>query len=364
MPGHVVIVGAGLIGLFTAWYLRQAGVAVTLLDRGLAGREASWASAGMLTPVYPWRYPEPVWALVDWSLREYPGLVAHLRESTGVDAHFVRNGVLTLDQPDRTEALIWSREQAREISDWDVPALRNSTPGLGDHLNALYLPWAAQVQNRRLIRALVEALVAGGAVIREGAPVRELIFRDNRVVGVSIDGEVLHAQAVVVAAGAWSGALVGSQLHLPITPVKGQMLSLRGRRGMLRHILVYRGHYVIPRRDGYLLVGSTMERTGFAQETTATARAQLVSAAAAMIPALGNLPLSRHWAGLRPATPNGLPIISGHPHIEGLYFNTGHYLNGVATAPASGRLMADLVMENAPVLEPTSFAWLRDAFSS
>lgn len=355
---HVIIVGAGLMGLFTAWWLRQAGVRVTLVERGEPGREASWAGGGILTPLYPWRYPAPVWALSDWSLRQYPELVRELARRSGVDAQWMRSGMVVLDEDDRLEALSWGREQARTLEDWDSAALHGAIPGLGDHLSAMYLPWAGQVRNPRLVRALVAALAGDGVEIRSGEPVQGLIANSARVSGVKTARESLHGDAVVVAAGAWSGRLLAPEMALEVKPVKGQMLLLRGRRGLLSHMLLHNGRYVIPRRDGWLLVGSTLEYTGFDQDTTATARAQLMAAAATMLPALGELPVSRHWAGLRPASPNGIPFISAHPEVTGLYANAGHFRNGVVMAPASGRLMADLLLQRTPIVDPAPYAWL------
>lgn len=360
-PARVLIVGAGLMGLFTAWWLRRAGVEVTLVDRGPPGREASWAGGGLLSPLYPWRYPAPVWALADWSLRCYPELVSELTRCTGVDAQWDPCGMVVLDQDDRKEALLWSRERGRVLEDWDEGRLCASVPGIGDHLSALYLPWAGQVRNPRLVRALVTALASDGVGIRSGEAVRGLVVDSGRVTGVRADGGVIEADAVVVAAGAWSAELLGDTAELPVTPVRGQMLLLRGQPGLLRHILLHRGRYVIPRRDGHVLVGSTMERTGFDAGTTATARAQLLAAAATMLPALGGLPLSRHWAGLRPASPNGVPLIGAHPQIGGLYVNAGQFRNGIAMAPASGRLMADLLLGDTPIVDPRPYAWFDPA---
>lgn len=356
---HVIIVGAGVIGLFTAWWLRKAGVQVTLVERGEPGREASWAGGGLLTPLYPWRYPAPVWTLSDWSLRRYPELIRELAERSGVDAQWMRSGMVVLDEDDRLEALSWGREQARSLEDWDRDTLRGEVPGIGDHLGAMFLSWAGQVRNPRLIRALAIALDRDGVEIRTGEPVHGLIAQGARVSGVQTARERLYADAVVVAAGAWSGSLLPPQLALDVKPVKGQMLLLRGRRGLLRRILLHNGRYVIPRRDGWLLVGSTMEYTGFDLEITATARAQLMAAAGTMMPALGELPISRHWAGLRPSSPNGVPFISEHPEISGLYANAGQFRNGLVMAPASGRLMADLLLDRTPIVAPGPYTWLQ-----
>jgi glycine oxidase len=236
-------------------------------------------------------------------------------------------------------------------------ALRQLEPGLvAPAAGGLWLPRVAQLRNPRMVRALRLDLAARGVELREGVEVTGFQDRGGRLAGVDTGAGQVEADCCVVAAGAWSGGLLAATgLILPLRPVKGQMLLLRADPGVLRRILIYRRHYLIPRRDGRVLVGSSMEETGFEKSATAAVRHELRQAATALLPALGAAPLEAHWAGLRPGSPDGVPFMDRHPHIGGLYVCSGHFRNGLAMAPASARLMADLVLERPTLLDPAPF---------
>jgi glycine oxidase len=214
----------------------------------------------------------------------------------------------------------------------------------------------AQVRNPRLVRAVRHAVVKQGGLIEEGCEVTELLVRGGRVAGVRTTRGDFSADVVVMAAGAWSGRLLAELAIRPeIRPVRGQMLLFRGPPGLVSRIILGPRHYVIPRRDGRVLVGSTMEEVGFDAGTTAAAKEELLAAAVGLVPALAACELERHWAGLRPGSPDGVPYIGEHPEVAGLYLNSGHFRNGVVMAPASARLLADLVLGRAPILDPAAY---------
>jgi glycine oxidase len=190
--------------------------------------------------------------------------------------------------------------------------------------------------------------------------VRGLARSGSRVTGVAVAGGGLEADAVLVTAGAWSGGLLeGVGLRLPVRPIRGQMLAFAGEPGRVRRIVLAGGRYVIPRRDGHVLVGSTLEDAGFERATTAAAREDLAAAAARIVPGLAELPLARHWAGLRPGSPDGVPWIGPVEGVPGLFVNVGHYRNGVVLGPASARLAADLILGRSPILDPAPYAVAR-----
>ncbi len=349
-----LIVGGGVIGLLTARELAAAGYGVTIVEQGAVGRESSWAGGGILSPLYPWRYPDPVNELARWSQRAYPALARELAADSGVDPEWTQNGMLMLDTGDGAAAREWAARFGYRMELLAAEPLHACEPALYDAAQeGFWMPDVAQIRNPRLVKALRQTLADAGVAFREQAEVQSLLVEGERVQGVMAGGETIAGGCVIVTAGAWSGRLL-SPLHggEAIRPVRGQMLLFQGRPGALSRIILGPRHYVIPRRDGRVLVGSTMEEVGFDKGTTDAAREELLAAAYALVPVLREFPLERHWAGLRPGSPQGIPYISAHPRVAGLYVNSGHFRNGVVMAPASARLMADIVLQREPILDP------------
>ena len=384
-----IVVGGGIIGMLTARELARAGMRITLFERSRSGREASWAGGGIISPLYPWRYSEPVTALARWSQIEYPKLAATLHEETGIDPEYTRSGLLILDDEEHSWAEEWGQEQevpleiidARSIGDYE-PALASPPPA------GIRMPQVAQVRNPRFVRAL-RAAIDGQVEVREDTEVEHLLIENGRVVGVQSaagrclcntvvirDGALPHVTLDELAAHADFGdvALAASRLPdyrgtswtrnllaglgaaLEIEPVRGQMILYRAEPDTVSRIVLNRDHYVIPRRDGRVLVGSTLENTGFQKETTDQARKELERYAREMLPGLAGFPVEHHWAGLRPSSPRGVPFIGRFPGTSGLFLNSGHFRNGVVLAPASARLLADMLLERKPILPGEPYA--------
>lgn len=352
-----IVVGAGLIGLLTARELAKQGRRVLVLERQEVGRESSWAGGGIISPLYPWRYPDAVTALVAWSQTQYPALVAELKQETGIDAEWRRSGLVMLAVADAEAAMAWAartgtslqRLDARQVQDYE-PAL--AAPGTA----GLWMPQVAQVRNPRLLQAAQASVLACGVTLHAHSDVTAI---EPVADGIAVRTETAryHAEQVVVAGGAWStGLLKRLGVTLAVEPVRGQMLLFQGRPGMLQRIVLKDGRYLIPRQDGLVLAGSTVEYTGFDKTTTAAARDELRAAAVALVPALADCPIIRHWSGLRPGSPNGIPFIAEVPVIKGLYLNAGHFRNGVAMAPASARLMRELMLGQPRVVPPEAYA--------
>jgi glycine oxidase len=360
MQKPVIIIGGGLIGMLSARELALAGQAVILLEQVEPGRESSWAGGGILSPLYPWRYPESVTALAHWSQQHYPALCQRLADTSGTDPQWTPSGLLVLDTDERSAAEAWARQHAMNLQ-WLTPAnlaarVNGFNPVLLAQLaGAIWLPDIAQLRNPRMVKSLQAELRSLGVTVQNQTRVTGLQLQEGRLTGLETSRGLVETEQAVVCGGAWSAGLL-PDLKLPVEPVKGQMLMYQAEPDFLRQILLYQDHYLIPRRDGHILVGSTVERMGFDKTLTEPAREELLAVAAELLPALANLPVERHWAGLRPGSPEGVPFIGQHPYIKGVWVNTGHFRNGVVLGYASARLLADLLLQRPPILDPLPYA--------
>lgn len=350
MTRHVLVVGAGVSGLSAALGLLQRGQRVTVLERGAVGGESSWAGGGILAPLLPWDYPEPVSALALRSMAAYAGWVDDIEAASGLETEYWRCGMLALDVDAPDRALDWCTEHA-------LTAERR-TPCAPAAPCPIWLSEVAQVRNPRLVAALRTAVERRGGTIHEHCPATGVLTRGERVTAVQTVGGPLPADQVVLASGAWSGTGLTGLAAVPnIRPIRGQMLLFKLAPGALGSILYRNGLYLIPRRDGHVLVGSTLEDAGFDKSTDAATRQRLHADAAELLPALAALQPVRHWAGLRPGSPDNIPVIDRHPDFDNVFVNTGHYRYGVTLAPASAELLADLMEDKTPELDPVPYRW-------
>ncbi len=343
----VIVLGAGISGLSVALILLQRGHVVTLLERGDVGAESSWAGGGILSPLLPWEYGETLSALALRSMAGYAGWVADVEAVCGCSAEYWRCGmhVMGVTEPDR--AVAWCGAHGLAVQHRPMPA------GEG-----LWLPGIAQVRNPRLVAALREAVVRLGGIIRAHSPVETVITRAGHLAAVRTAQATYTADRFVLATGAWSGIALPGLAGVPnIRPIRGQMLLFKQAPGTLDTILYRTGLYLIPRRDGHVLAGSTLEDAGFDKTTDDATRRRLHGEAAELLPALAGLEPVRHWAGLRPGSPDNIPVIDRHPDFDNVFVNAGHYRYGVTMAPASAELLVDLMEGNTPALDPAPYRW-------
>jgi glycine oxidase len=353
---NLIIIGTGVSGLSAALTLLQRGHQITLLERGTVGHESSWAGGGILSPLLPWDYPEAVSALALRSMAAYADWVAKIEAISQLDAEFWRCGMLALDVAEPEQALAWCAAHGM-TAERHCPDTPNLAPGICTH-NPVWLPEVAQARNPRLVAALRAAVLKLGGVIHEHCPATGVEVQGGRVTAVQTATGVFPADSVVVATGAWSGLGLGALAPMPqVRPIRGQMLLFRLEPGVLDTILFRKGLYLIPRRDGHVLVGSTLENAGFDKSTDEATRRRLHAEAAELLPALKDIQPVQHWAGLRPGSPDNIPIIDRHPDFDNVFVNIGHYRYGVTMAPASAELLVDLMEGNSPALDPAPYRW-------
>lgn len=355
----VLILGAGVVGLLSALQLAVAGKAVVLVEAGFIGQESSWAGGGIVSPLYPWRYSAAVTALAHWSQDFYPRLAEQLLAQTQIDPEVYVTGLYWLDLDDEAEALAWAQRQGRALQSVDIASVRRAVPELaGGFGGAVQMADVANVRNPRLVKALRAALQQmPNVTVHEHCTVSGFIREGGRITGVHTAQGDMQADQVVLAAGAWSGELMATLgIELPVVPVKGQMILYKCAESFLPAMVLAKGRYAIPRRDGHILIGSTLEHAGFDKTPTDEALTSLQASAIELLPGLAEANVVGHWAGLRPGSPEGIPYIGAVPGHEGLWLNCGHYRNGLVLAPASCQLLADLMLGREPIVDPAPYA--------
>lgn len=342
----VLIIGAGTIGLMTAHFLHQAGVSVTLVDKGKVGAESTWAGGGMLSPMYPWRYPDAVSVLFKRSYELYPALMQQLRLESGIDPEFIQSGMLMLKTEKSADIESWSKKFTIQPMFLDAQQTHDMEPALNVSGSAVFLPDVYQVRNPRLIQALKISLEKSGVLIKEDTVIKKLLVKQQRVIGAETESGLIKADKVLVASGAWSRSLLATAgIKIDINPVKGEMLCLKTKPGLIKTLLLSEGRYLVPRKDGHILVGSTQERVGFDKTLSPAVKNGLYDFAVALLPELEQADIVTQWAGLRPGSVDAIPTISQCTDIDGLFVCTGHYTNGLATGAASAELMKDLMLK-------------------
>jgi glycine oxidase len=348
----VIVAGGGVIGLSIAWRLAQAGARVTVFDSGESGRGASHAAAGMLAACAEAEPGETtLLALNRASQAMWPDFAAELEAASGEPVDLRREGTLLValgadDQARLNHLLQFQRGLGLPVEWMTGAEVRRREPYLSPNVcGALWSPEDHQVENRKLARALRIAAVRAGVTLIEGCAVEAIDIVDGCARGVVAGGARQEADAVVLAAGAWSRTIAAPGLpRLPVRPIKGQMIALQmdPAAPLLRHVVWAPGIYLVPRLDGRLLLGATVEEKGFDTTLTAGAQLALLEAAWRTLPGIEELPIAESWAGFRPGSRDDAPILGAAP-VDGLFYATGHHRNGILLTPITAKAMAELI---------------------
>ncbi len=361
-PPRVVIVGGGIVGSASAYELAKAGCPVTVIERGAIGAEASSAAAGMLAPLGESSRPGPFQTLALASWRLYPETARELRAATGVDVEYVTTGTLyplfTAEDARAAEARCdWPLAKELGLTVLEGPEVFEREPAISKKARAaLFVPGDHWVNNQRLTVAYAQAAAGRGVTFRLGVRATEVIVEGGRAGGVVAEGERVPADAVVIAAGAWSGELTTSLgARLPVEPARGQMLALSHVPSLLKHCIHAADVYLVPRPSGELLIGATVERVGFVRAVTPEGIGSLIRGALELVPDLADRPITRTWSGFRPWAPDSLPILGPWPKVSGVFVATAHFRNGILLAPITARLMKELIVDGKPSLDLTPF---------
>ena len=321
-----IIIGCGVIGMMSAKKLLENGMSVTLFDSKTCGSQSSLAGAGIISPLYPWRYSKQVNELSIKSQTMYKDICSELAQETNIAIEYINSGLLMYDDYNTPDAKKW---------------LANYKPSVKNNANGLLFDKIMQLRTPRLLSALKLRLLQLGAKLLENSKIENIIIKNNKAVGVIANNNKFYSENIIIANGAWASNM-GIFSVEDIYPVKGQILLLQAKPKLLKHIILAENKYLVPRIDGKILIGSTYEKTGFDKSIDTKTAQLLFNFAIKYYPQLKDAKIIKQWAGLRPASTSDIKI-SKHLEYNNLFINVGHFSNGLNTAPASAELITNLI---------------------
>ena len=370
MNWDAIVIGGGVIGCSVSLRLRQAGLKVMMLERGQVGREASRAAAGMLSPQTEASEPGPFFDLCLRSRAMYPTFADEIRSISGIDSQYRDEGSLFLTFDESEAAAIerwttWQTEAGLAIERLAIDTIQRLEPSVTKAATgAVFVPGDHQIDNRLLMNALEVAARRAGVEVIEDKGADSLSVEGSRIAGVVCGHERYTAGSVVIAAGCWSSALLETAgLIIRVTPARGQMIAVKGDRLPIRSLVHSKRCYLVPRSDGRVLIGATVEYVGFEKGVTAGGIRSLLDAAIELVPEIGGFEIVETWSGLRPDTVDHLPVL-GPVGPDNLFLSTGHFRNGILLAPVTAVLISDAIINGRMPDELMPFSATRDGLQA
>ena len=357
----VLVLGGGIIGASVAEELARHGKRVTVIERGSVGAEASSAAAGILSAQMDLPEPGPLFELAQAARKMYPRWVEHLERRTNQSIGYHVDGILYLAMSGREERAMarrvrWQTKRGLRVERWSPKEVRRHEPAVDGRIACgFHFPTEAQVDNVRLMQVLAAACRKAGVELQEQTSVRRLLIREQQVRGVETDHGIFEAPVVVNCLGSWAAMGGAFPIPVPVEPARGQMLAFRGPRRLVRHAVMSDQSYVVQRRDGRLLVGSTVEFAGFEKALTLEGMHAILCGLRHMSSALNACTFLDAWAGFRPYTKDTLPLLGKTP-VEGLYVATGNFRHGILLAPSTAKVMGELILRGRSSLDLVPFS--------
>ncbi len=359
----IAIIGAGISGLMSALELVEQGCSVMIFDQQQAGKAASWAGGGILSPMYPWRYPQAVNQLAQYGKSLYLEWNEKLKPVSGIDFEIHETGLLIFDEADFERGLNYAeqfQEPMQQCEYLQQEQIEQVNPFIAPKFQqAIYFPQIANVRNPRLLQSITAYLKQHPQVeFIEHCPIEHFNIANGKVQSVCAqNGKAYDADQFVISTGAWSKHWSEQlELVIPVHPVQGQMVLFKTPENWLPTMCMNDVMYLIPRLDGHVVCGSSMADCGFDTTPTASTTQKILEACFEMVPELAQFPIEKQWAGLRPASPTGVPYIGKMPEIDNLWANFGHFRNGLCMGPASARLLRQLMLEQTPLVNPAAYS--------
>ncbi|MHB1286172.1 MAG: glycine oxidase ThiO [Leptospirales bacterium] len=347
----IVIVGAGIIGCSIAWFLRNTPYKVLLLERAEPGGLATNAAAGILGPLNETEGPGPLLDLMQESLALYPDFVRDVQATSGLSADYVPSGIVSVATTDSEMAQLekrwlWQEPRGKDLAFLTGKSLRTAFPELAHTVQAaIHYPHESHVFAPRLLRGLLSALTRQGVSLRPGTSVRRIRpLPGNMLIAETSSGDSIQGKKFVLTPGAYLNEMELPQPIPPVIPANGQILSVRVPDFPMRTVVFYppKGYFV-PKLDGTVVIGATEELVGYQTRVTPGGLMEFLEPLRRVCPRLLDSPLQLTWSGLRPKTPDGLPVLGSHPEHPNLLFATGHYRNGILLAPVTGKKISGLL---------------------
>jgi glycine oxidase len=345
-----IIIGGGIIGMMTARELAVRGAKTAIFERKTLGDEASMAAGGILSSMRPWAESSSSMMLSEQGKKLYPNYVESLKRETGIDSEYIQSGLIISDETHASKTKVWAEKGLIKL------AKLESSKSINLPEYSILLPEIAQVRPPKLISALRKSLEDLNVSFFENTEITNIVIKNNEFQRVEFNGGKEQAGAVIITAGAWSNSLLNKFCEeIKIKPIRGQIVCLKFKQQILQQIILDGPHYLIPRKDGHVLIGSTMEDVGFVNETTKIARKELLDWAKSILPSLDEAMPVSHWSGLRPSTDMNLPFIGKLMDYSNIYLNTGHFRKGILQGPSSAQLLVESLLGKTSFMDINKF---------